>query len=113
MYFTTYVALASIWAHAAGAWSLPFRLPWVHAHEGQQIPLGPTSPSLDATVDEPLNRIAIIGAGAGGSAAAFWIGKAKERWGLDVEVDIYDENTYIGGRAYPSLVPIHNPELGS
>ena len=43
-------------------------------------------------------RIAIIGAGAGGSSAAFWISKAKERFGLEVEVDIYDSNDYIGGR---------------
>ncbi|CDO76406.1 hypothetical protein BN946_scf184937.g20 [Trametes cinnabarina] len=45
------------------------------------------------------NRVAIIGAGAAGSAAAFWIAKAKERYGLDVEVDVYDKNSYVGGRA--------------
>jgi len=43
-------------------------------------------------------RIAIIGAGAGGSSAAFWISKAKERYGVDVEVDVYEKETYIGGR---------------
>jgi len=36
--------------------------------------LEPSGPKLD--------RIAIIGAGAGGSSAAFWISKAKERFGI-------------------------------
>ena len=43
-------------------------------------------------------RVAIIGAGAGGSSAAFWIAKAKERYGLDVGIDVYERNDYIGGR---------------
>jgi len=43
-------------------------------------------------------RVAIIGAGAGGSSAAFWISKAKERYGFDVEVDVYEASNYIGGR---------------
>jgi prenylcysteine oxidase/farnesylcysteine lyase len=43
-------------------------------------------------------RVAVIGAGAGGSSAAFWIGKAKERYGLDVEVDVYERSDYVGGR---------------
>lgn len=45
----------------------------------------------------PTTRIAIIGAGAGGSSAAFWISKAKERYGLDVEVDVYEKEAYVGG----------------
>lgn len=43
-------------------------------------------------------RIAIIGAGAGGSSAAFWISKAKQRFGIDVEIDVYEKQGYIGGR---------------
>jgi prenylcysteine oxidase/farnesylcysteine lyase len=43
-------------------------------------------------------RVAIIGAGAGGTAAAFWISKAKERFDIDVDVDVYEKNEYIGGR---------------
>jgi prenylcysteine oxidase/farnesylcysteine lyase len=43
-------------------------------------------------------RIAIIGAGAGGTSAAFWLSKARERYGLDIEVDIYEQSSYIGGR---------------
>ena len=44
------------------------------------------------------SHIAIIGAGAGGSSAAFWIAKAKERFGLDVVVDIFERSDYVGGR---------------
>jgi prenylcysteine oxidase/farnesylcysteine lyase len=59
-----------------------------------------TSPSEPSPVVETQQppRIAIIGAGAGGSSAAFWIAKAKERSGLDVEIDIYERSDYIGGR---------------
>jgi len=52
---------------------------------------------------ESTPRIAIIGAGAGGTSAAFWISKAKERFGLDVEIDVYESSDYIGGRTYGSL----------
>jgi len=43
-------------------------------------------------------RVAIIGAGAAGSSAAFWISKAQERFGVNVEVDVYERSSYIGGR---------------
>ena len=43
-------------------------------------------------------RIAVIGAGAAGSSAAFWISKAKQRSEIDVEVDVYERASYIGGR---------------
>ena len=52
----------------------------------------------DGTIPNHTPRIAIIGAGAGGSSAAFWISKAKERYGVDVQVDVYEKETYIGGR---------------
>ena len=56
-------------------------------------------PPPDVVVVLPRSpRIAIIGAGAGGSSAAFWIAKAKERYGLDIAIDIYERNDYIGGR---------------
>jgi len=45
-----------------------------------------------------VSRVAIVGAGAGGSSAAFWISKAKERFGLQVEIDVYETNGYVGGR---------------
>lgn len=79
--------------YPAYAFQLPFSIPFFG---GSQTPLtAPQLPDTDTTVP---NRIAIIGAGAGGSSAAFWIAKAKERHGLDVEVDVYDKNAYVGGR---------------
>ena len=44
------------------------------------------------------NRVAIIGAGAGGSSAAYWISLAQQRWGLDIDIDVYEQRSYIGGR---------------
>ena len=99
MYFATYVLLAYTWVQVAGAFKLPFHIPWVSAAlgEDEQKPLTLSHEALSS-------RIAVIGAGAGGSAAAFWVGKAKERFGLDVEIDVFDSNPYIGGRTcYPIL----------
>lgn len=77
---------------AVQAFQLPFHIPKFfssHVISQPEEPLAPTSP-----------RIAIIGAGAGGSSAAFWIAKAKERFGLDLEIDVYESSDYIGGREY-------------
>ena len=97
MLLTTYASVS-----LANAFRLPFgwHLPWAHASEAHQVPLGILEQLADSEEVEStdhLNRIAIIGAGAGGSSSAFWIGKAKERWGLDLEVDLYDSRSYIGG----------------
>ncbi|KAG8999210.1 hypothetical protein FRB94_006399 [Tulasnella sp. JGI-2019a] len=46
----------------------------------------------------PTVKIAVIGAGAGGSSAAYWVSKAQERHGLDVEVDVFEKDSRIGGR---------------
>ncbi|GAA5927561.1 hypothetical protein JCM1841_002340 [Sporobolomyces salmonicolor] len=51
--------------------------------------------------DKQVPRIAIIGAGAGGSSAAYFLShfaKLKEL-GLETLVTIYDENDYVGGRS--------------
>ncbi|KAI9057361.1 hypothetical protein FKP32DRAFT_1746212 [Trametes sanguinea] len=79
----------------AYAFQLPFNLKLPAFLSGSQSPL--TVPQLPDTTTP--NRIAIIGAGAAGSSAAFWISKGKERYGLDVEIDVYDKNPYIGGRS--------------
>ena len=92
MYLTTALLVAYGFSEAVVAFKLPFHLPWVNARTNdEQVPLA--LPVEDATP-----RIAIVGAGAGGSSAAFWISKAKERYGLNVEVDIFDSSSYIGGR---------------
>jgi hypothetical protein len=45
-------------------------------------------------------RVAIVGAGAAGSSAAFWIHRAVERLGKDITVDIYESSDYIGGSEF-------------
>lgn len=78
------------------AFELPFQVPF-------QVPFF-TANSSKGSVNETTStahRVAIIGAGAGGSSAAFWLGLARLRHGLDVEVDVYDKQAYVGGRAYP------------
>ncbi|KAH7340917.1 Prenylcysteine lyase-domain-containing protein [Rhizoctonia solani] len=44
-------------------------------------------------------KVAIIGAGAAGTSAAFWLSRAKSRLGENVTITIYDKNNYIGGRS--------------
>ncbi|KAL1664030.1 Prenylcysteine lyase-domain-containing protein [Schizophyllum commune] len=73
---------------ACSAFQLPFRVPFLSSNSLVE----PEAPS-------GIPRIAIIGAGAGGSSAAFWIAKAKERFGLEVEVDVYERESYVGGRS--------------
>jgi prenylcysteine oxidase/farnesylcysteine lyase len=94
----TLIVLAIILPELSAAWSLPqfdFRLPFSSG------PLGtPDSQTVLEATDvkaSPL-RVAIIGAGAGGSSAAFWIAKAKKRHEQDVHVDVYERSDYIGGR---------------
>lgn len=54
--------------------------------------------------------VAIIGAGAGGSSAAFFIAKAKQRYGVDVDIHIYDKNEFVGGGEL-LFVPPHMLEI--
>ncbi|KAJ7225895.1 Prenylcysteine lyase-domain-containing protein, partial [Mycena pura] len=82
------------------AFQLPFKLPFFGSRTAeQQQPL----PLASKT------RIAIIGAGAGGTSAAFWISKAQERFGLNVEVDLYERESYVGGRTV--VYPYDNTSL--
>jgi prenylcysteine oxidase/farnesylcysteine lyase len=78
-------------ASASHAFQFPFDISRLGLTKPQTAPspsaLPPRSP-----------HVGIIGAGAGGSSAAFWIAKAKERYGLDVAIDIYERDDYIGGR---------------
>jgi prenylcysteine oxidase/farnesylcysteine lyase len=84
------VAILLLTLRVSSAFQLPFKL---------EVPFFKAKLALDDP--EPIAttpRIAIIGAGAGGSSAAFWISKAQERFGADIEIDVYEKESYIGGR---------------
>ncbi|KAG6919572.1 hypothetical protein DXG01_004235 [Tephrocybe rancida] len=85
------------------AFQLPFYIPFFTRNETLEKAQQP------APVDA-VPRIAIIGAGAGGSSAAFWISKVKERFGVSVEVDVYEKESYIGGRSI-TVYPYDNTSL--
>ncbi|KAG2142556.1 FAD/NAD(P)-binding domain-containing protein [Suillus cothurnatus] len=78
----------SLFVCSSLAFQLPFSIPLFKTKESAHIEQAHVSP-----------RIAIIGAGAGGSSAAFWISKAKQNFGIDVEIDVYERSDYIGGRS--------------
>ncbi|KAK5057825.1 hypothetical protein LTR84_011826 [Exophiala bonariae] len=69
-------------------------LPSITFADDTQSPLHDTHPKAKA------KRIAIVGAGAGGSSAAYFLNQFFESAGYDtaVEITIFDSNTYIGGR---------------
>ena len=85
------------------AWSLPrfhFRLPFSSESGPLSAAAGSQTVLESAEAKTSPLRIAIIGAGSGGSSAAFWIAKAKERHQQNVHVDVYERSDYIGGRMY-------------
>lgn len=81
--------ICSLFVCTSLAFQFPFSIPIFKSKDSAHIEQAHVSP-----------RIAIIGAGAGGSSAAFWISKAKERFGIDVEIDVYERSDYIGGRKF-------------
>jgi NAD(P)-binding Rossmann-like domain len=84
----------SLMLSLAVAWEFPFRVSFPSANTPGQKVL-----DVGESGTRPL-RIAIIGAGAGGSSAAFWISKARERHGVNVHIDVYEKENYIGGREW-------------
>ncbi len=84
--------VASALSLTASAINLPFSFEWLVS--------GAKDASLGALTAEVVpHKIAVIGAGAGGSSTAFWIQKAKSRAGVNVEVDVYERSGYVGGSA--------------
>jgi len=83
-------ALLLVSSAACYGFQLPFDFPFFRATGYGQ--------DLSNTTSTP--KIAIIGAGVGGTSAAFWISKAKERFGVDVEIDVYERESRIGGSEY-------------
>lgn len=83
-YSACIVLLASI---TTNAFQLPLRIPGFGSQDILTESFGHKAPL----------RVAIIGAGASGSSAAFWIAQAKKRHGVEVEVDIYEKSDHVGG----------------
>ncbi|KAI6032073.1 FAD/NAD(P)-binding domain-containing protein [Pisolithus microcarpus] len=97
------LAVYSLLATSVVCLQFPFKLPFFKQKEDLLA---------DNQVVTP--RIAIVGAGAAGSSAAFWISKAKERFGIDM---CTERASYIGGRStivYPYNDTTLDPmELGA
>lgn len=87
--FTTRTILCVSLISSSLAFQLPFKIPFLKSSQ---------TTLAEEQVVNATPRIAIIGAGAAGSSAAFWISKAKQRSEIDVEVDVYERASYIGGR---------------
>ena len=87
------------------AFELPFGI--VNLFASTFSPTSITAHLEDAP--SPISRIAIIGAGAGGSSAAFWLSKARTRLGVNFEIDVYESRGYIGGRECPSFKHENRP----
>ncbi|KAG6866235.1 hypothetical protein C0991_006822 [Blastosporella zonata] len=90
---------------ASLAFQLPFKIPFFTKNEALEKAAVEPTESFNT-----VPRIAIVGAGAGGSSAAFWISKVKERFNVSVEVDVYDKESYIGGRSI-TVYPYDNTSL--
>jgi prenylcysteine oxidase/farnesylcysteine lyase len=90
------IFLALVAPSLSRAFQFPFDISslWWSNLEPQPLP----SPDV---VPPRSPRVAIVGAGAGGSSAAFWIAKAKERYRFDIDIDIFERNDYVGGREFP------------
>ncbi|KAF9229709.1 FAD/NAD(P)-binding domain-containing protein [Gyrodon lividus] len=108
MYSFTPLLLYFLLTSPSFAFQFPFKLPFLKSTQA-------IIAEQQAAAATP--RIAVIGAGAGGSSAAFWISKAKQRSNIDVEVDVYERAFYIGGRSttvYPYNDSTYAPiELGA
>ena len=104
MRWAVYVLMA---AGTAQALSLPFRLPsWLwFGSRGNALTIDSGMPWYNAS-----KTVAIIGAGAGGSSTAFFIAKAKQRYGVDIDIHIYDKNELVGGGKL-IVAPSRTPEI--
>ncbi|CUA74616.1 hypothetical protein RSOLAG22IIIB_05623 [Rhizoctonia solani] len=64
-------------------------------------------------------KVAIVGAGAGGSSASYWLSLAKQRAaaGTNIDITVYEQNNRVGGRSttvYPYNDTTYAPiELGA
>ncbi|KAJ5552160.1 Prenylcysteine oxidase [Penicillium frequentans] len=58
-----------------------------------------TQKPLQAVIDAAPKRVAVIGAGAGGSFAAYELRKLADASGIPVNVTVFERASYIGGRS--------------
>ncbi|KAF4631191.1 hypothetical protein G7Y89_g6938 [Cudoniella acicularis] len=70
-----------------------------------------SGPDADAS-----RRVAIIGAGAGGSSAAYYLQQFAEQSGVELNITVFEKSSYVGGRsttvnAYDD--PLEPVELGA
>lgn len=76
---------------------------YAHAHEAQHVL---TSPAQHPHLPRP--RVAIVGGGAGGTSAAFFLRHLSDHEpSLSVDVDLFEINEYLGGRSN-TIRPFHN-----
>ena len=107
MLWTVYLL---VFAGTAQALNLPFRLPsWLwFGSRSNALTIDSGKPWYNAS-----KTVAIIGAGAGGSSTAFFIAKAKQRYGVDIDIHIYEKNEFVGGGEPPfTLVYPRNLNIG-
>ncbi|KAJ5808499.1 Prenylcysteine oxidase [Penicillium riverlandense] len=70
----------------------------------------------NATEQPPAKRVAVIGAGAGGSFTAYELRKQADAAGIPVNITVFERNAYIGGRSTTVNAfndPAHPIELGA
>lgn len=74
-------------------------LPIITTADDSQSPLHQSPPHVTHSKSQA-KRIAIVGAGAGGSSAAYFLNQFAGSSGHEtpIEITIFDSNTYIGGR---------------
>ncbi|KIJ30166.1 hypothetical protein M422DRAFT_187434 [Sphaerobolus stellatus SS14] len=92
--------------------NFPFSLPFASKHRAQ-VPIEAPAPFVKSP-----HKVAIIGAGAGGSSAAYWLARAQNRTPEhELEVEIFEKEGYIGGRStvvFPYSSEEYRPiELGA
>lgn len=83
------------------AFEWPFKLPWVVSTSPDQLVFEGPADTTTRVVRPP--RVAIIGAGAGGSSAAYWLSLSRTRANLTFDIDVYERSDYIGGRESPCV----------
>ncbi|KAL2752075.1 hypothetical protein ACRALDRAFT_1066149 [Sodiomyces alcalophilus JCM 7366] len=67
-------------------------------------------------VDDGVKQVAVIGAGAGGTATAYYLQQFAEQAGLTVNITLFEKTDRVGGRTlitYPYDEPLEAVELGA